>query len=72
MNKELFKLTDLTDLSLEHNRFSEVPAEISQLVNLTGINLNNNKLKILPDEIYTLEKVSLGSMTYFEAEKLNS
>ncbi|CAO1600135.1 hypothetical protein XANCAGTX0491_003838 [Xanthoria calcicola] len=51
---QLFKLQNLTVLSLRHNNLTEIPSAIGDLVNLQELNLSNNRLRWLPYEILQL------------------
>ena len=51
---QLFKLQNLTVLSLRHNNLTEIPSAIGDLVNLQELNLSNNRLRWLPYEILYL------------------
>ncbi|KAL8913549.1 MAG: hypothetical protein Q9171_001631 [Xanthocarpia ochracea] len=56
---QLFKLHDLTVLSLRHNNLTEIPSAICNLVNLRELNVSNNRLRWLPNEIQHLLQKSL-------------
>lgn len=51
---QLFKLSNLTVLSLRHNNLTEIPSAIGDLVNLREFNVSNNRLRWLPYEILQL------------------
>ncbi|KAL8730049.1 MAG: hypothetical protein Q9181_004804 [Wetmoreana brouardii] len=51
---QLFKLQNLTVLSLRGNNLSDIPSAISNLVNLRELNLANNNLRWLPYEMRDL------------------
>lgn len=46
--KEIFTLTNLTELNLSGNLITEIPQNISQLTNLTSLDLTSNKIQSLP------------------------
>lgn len=56
---QLFKLQNLTVLSLRHNNLTEIPSAIGDLVNLQELNLSNNRLRWLPYEILQLLSTNL-------------
>ena len=51
---QVWNLTNLTFLNLEHNELTALPSEIGYLTNLTGLVLADNQLIGLPPEIVTL------------------
>jgi Leucine-rich repeat (LRR) protein len=59
---DFFKLTNLTDLRLDHNLFENVPATISQLSKLKSLWLHNNLIKTLPVEVSCLQELSFMSL----------
>jgi hypothetical protein len=64
---EMFELTELTGLSMDHNKniYGEIPSEIGWLYNLKYIDLDDNYLQgSIPDVIY--------SMTALQAIDLNA
>ena len=54
----LWKLTNLTRLSLINNQLAQLPPEIVQLSSLTGLSLINNQLAQLPPEIVQLSNLT--------------
>ncbi|KAL8862229.1 MAG: hypothetical protein Q9178_001236 [Gyalolechia marmorata] len=61
---QLFKLHDLTVLSLRHNNLTEIPSAICNLINLRELNVSNNRLRWLPNEIQHLFQKSLKSWRF--------
>lgn len=51
---ELFRITDITVLSLRNNELSEIPPSIAHLSNLKELNIAQNKIKWLPWEMLDL------------------
>lgn len=58
LSPTLFKLVNLTVLSLRNNEIRCVPGDIRRLVNLRELNLANNALSVLPAEIARLPRLS--------------
>ncbi|KAL8683438.1 MAG: hypothetical protein Q9186_000593 [Xanthomendoza sp. 1 TL-2023] len=56
---QLFRLHNLTVLSLRHNNLTELPSAIRSLVNLRELNVSNNRLQWLPYEIQRLLRKDL-------------
>ncbi|KAL8882915.1 MAG: hypothetical protein Q9192_007502, partial [Flavoplaca navasiana] len=56
---QLFRLRNLTVLSLRHNNLTEIPAAIGELVNLRELNISNNRLRWLPCELLQLLSINL-------------
>ncbi|KAL8675773.1 MAG: hypothetical protein Q9224_007385, partial [Gallowayella concinna] len=56
---QLFRLHNLTVLSLRHNNLTELPTAIRSLVNLRELNVSNNRLQWLPYEIQRLLRKDL-------------
>ncbi|KAL8790220.1 MAG: hypothetical protein Q9213_000751 [Squamulea squamosa] len=61
---QLFKLHDLTVLSLRHNNLEEIPSAIGNLVNLRELNVSYNKLRWLPYEIHQLLQRNLKTWRF--------
>ncbi len=59
---ELFNLSDLRSLSLDHNKLTSLPIEIGNLDKLTSLSLDHNKLTSLPIEIGNLDKLTSLSL----------
>ncbi|MBT4959542.1 MAG: hypothetical protein HON33_06190, partial [Flavobacteriaceae bacterium] len=58
----IFNLTNLTTLTFQGNKLSNIPEEISSLVNLTVLDLGTNQLTSLPDsmgQLVNLKKLYL-------------
>ena len=62
---ELFKLENLTVLSLRSNNLTEIFSSISKLTKLQELNVGSNQLNWLPWEILQLTKRSLNRWTLF-------
>ena len=56
---QVWNLTNLTFLNIEHNELTELPSEIGYLTNLTGLVLADNQLIGLPPEIVKLTQLDL-------------
>ena len=50
---QVWNLTNLTFLNLEHNELTALPSEIGNLISLTNLYLGHNQLTELPPEIGT-------------------
>ncbi|KAL8765376.1 MAG: hypothetical protein Q9209_007524 [Squamulea sp. 1 TL-2023] len=61
---QLFKLHDLTVLSLRNNNLEEIPSAIGDLVNLRELNVSYNKLRWLPYEIQQLLQKNLKTWRF--------
>ncbi|KAG1260402.1 hypothetical protein G6F68_007466 [Rhizopus microsporus] len=69
LNSHLFRLKNLTVLSLRNNQLQSIPPDIALLENLVELSLGNNQLKSLPAELLRLRKLrtlSLFPNPYFE------
>nr|CCA24588.1 conserved hypothetical protein [Albugo laibachii Nc14] len=63
--KGFFKLTQLVDLDLSHNQFSNCfPAEVGKLRNLRDLNLSHNNLTALPE--------SIGNLSFLESLSIDN
>ncbi|KAI8047794.1 hypothetical protein BDF21DRAFT_433983 [Thamnidium elegans] len=62
INLRLFRLKNLSVLSLRNNRLTTVPPEIALLENLVELSLGNNQLKSIPAELLRLKKLELLSL----------
>ncbi len=62
---ELFKLENLTVLSLRSNDLTEIVSSISKLTKLQELNVGSNQLNWLPWELLQLTKGSLSRWTLF-------
>ncbi|KAL9549554.1 hypothetical protein MBANPS3_005160 [Mucor bainieri] len=62
INPVLFRLKNLTVLSLRNNRLTAIPPEIALLENLVELSLGNNQLKQLPAELLRLNRLSTLSL----------
>ncbi|OGC77574.1 MAG: hypothetical protein A2Z27_00115 [candidate division Zixibacteria bacterium RBG_16_50_21] len=61
---EVFELTGLTSLILNHNKLNVIPKEISTLQQLTELQIHGNRLTALPEELSKLSKLEkLGLST---------
>lgn len=54
---EIGKLTNLTQLHLNHNKITEIPEAIAQLTNLTLLILTLNQITEIPEAIESLQKL---------------
>jgi Leucine-rich repeat (LRR) protein len=54
---DFFKLTNLTDLRLDHNLMTNLAVTVSQLTNLRTLWLHNNELETLPIEVSVLQEL---------------
>ncbi|KAH7638129.1 leucine-rich repeat-containing protein 47-like [Dermatophagoides farinae] len=52
INTNISNLNNLTNLVLEGNKLSSIPAEIGQLTKLKCLNLSRNEIEILPDKVF--------------------
>ncbi|MCV6636981.1 leucine-rich repeat domain-containing protein [Candidatus Albibeggiatoa sp. nov. NOAA] len=57
ISPKIKQLENLTELVINHNKLSNIPAEIGLLKNLTTLNLSYNKLTDLPAEIGQLQNL---------------
>ncbi|KAI9246345.1 hypothetical protein EDC94DRAFT_392440 [Helicostylum pulchrum] len=62
INLRLFRLKNLSVLSLRNNRLTTIPPEIALLENLVELSLGNNQLKSIPAELLRLKKLELLSL----------
>lgn len=62
---ELFKLENLTVLSLRSNNLTEIFSSIGKLAKLQELNVGSNQLNWLPWELLQLTKASLNRWTLF-------
>gem|GEM_PF-115739 len=56
--QDITQLQNLTQLNLNHNHLSQLPAEITTLQNLTWLDLSFNSLNQLPAEMATLQNLT--------------
>ncbi|KAI8975247.1 hypothetical protein BDF20DRAFT_943704 [Mycotypha africana] len=59
INPTLFKLKNITVLSLRNNKLDYLPSDIALLENLVELSLGNNQLKYLPSEVLHLKKLAI-------------
>ncbi|KAG1449693.1 hypothetical protein G6F56_008569 [Rhizopus delemar] len=62
LNSNLFRLKNLTVLSLRNNQLTSIPPDIALLENLVELSLGNNQLKTLPSELKRLPKLTTLSL----------
>ncbi|KAL0089663.1 hypothetical protein J3Q64DRAFT_1407631 [Phycomyces blakesleeanus] len=58
LSPSLFKLTNLTVLSLRNNQLTNIPPDIALLVNLEELSIGNNHLSFIPAELLSIPKLS--------------
>ncbi|KAI9012133.1 hypothetical protein CLU79DRAFT_839086 [Phycomyces nitens] len=58
LSPSLFKLTNLTVLSLRNNQLESIPPDIALLVNLEELSIGNNHLPFIPAELLTIPKLT--------------
>jgi len=56
---ELWKLTTIKNLNLDHNQLNTLPPEIDQLGDLEFFHLRYNQLTALPPELWRLTKLKI-------------
>lgn len=59
LNSGVQKLSNLTELDLDHNNLTTIPAEIGQLSNLEVLDVSDNPITELPAEIKNLKKIKV-------------
>ncbi|KAI7866789.1 uncharacterized protein EV154DRAFT_153559 [Mucor mucedo] len=62
INPCLFRLKNLTVLSLRNNRLISIPPDIALLENLVELSLGNNQLTTVPAELLRLKKLDILSL----------
>ncbi|KAI7865800.1 hypothetical protein BDF14DRAFT_1821672 [Spinellus fusiger] len=62
LSPSLFKLKNLTVLSLRNNRLTSISPDISLLVNLEELSIGNNHLSCIPSELTNMPKLATLSL----------
>lgn len=73
LNSGVQKLSGLTELDLDHNNLTAIPAEIGQLSNLEILDVSDNPITRLPSEIRNLKKIRVIDLrgTLYSKEDLD-